>query len=211
MRLGMLIIRGLVALEGGEHAAARAHLLEALALAVSSEDPLATAQVIEYVAALASCVGQAAVALRLAAAAEAARETLDVAASRLIESLPHLPLLHALRERWLPLLRQRVGTENARHWWAEGRALSLGQAVALAAAWPVPPAATVGRLTPRQHEVAVLVAQGLTNRQIAERLVVSERAAAAHVENILNKLGVSSRTQIAVWAAEHGLLAQRVD
>ena len=69
----------------------------------------------------------------------------------------------------------------------------------------------VGLLTLRQQEVAVLVAHGLTNRQIAERLVVSERAAAAHVENILNKLGVSSRTQIAVWASERGLLAQRAD
>jgi non-specific serine/threonine protein kinase len=58
-------------------------------------------------------------------------------------------------------------------------------------------------------EVAVLVAQGLTNRQIAERLVVTERAAAAHVEHILNKLGVGSRTQIAVWISERGLLAER--
>jgi DNA-binding NarL/FixJ family response regulator len=63
--------------------------------------------------------------------------------------------------------------------------------------------------TPRQREVAALIAQGLTNRQIAERLVVTERAAAAHVENILDKLGVSSRAQIAVWASEHGLLTAR--
>jgi DNA-binding NarL/FixJ family response regulator len=69
----------------------------------------------------------------------------------------------------------------------------------------------VGALTPRQKEVAILVGQGLTNRQIAERLVVSERAAAAHVENILNKLGVGSRTQIAVWASERKLLAKTVD
>ena len=64
-------------------------------------------------------------------------------------------------------------------------------------------------LTPRQQEVAVLVGQGLTNRQIAERLLVSERAAAAHVEHILDKLAVGSRAQIAVWASERGLLAPR--
>ena len=66
-------------------------------------------------------------------------------------------------------------------------------------------------LTTRQQEVAVLIAQGLTNRKIAERLVVSERAVAAHVANILNRLGVSSRTQIAVWTSERGLLAKPAD
>ena len=54
-----------------------------------------------------------------------------------------------------------------------------------------------------------LIAQGLTSHQIAERLVVTERTAAAHVERILDKLGVSSRAQIAVWVSEHGLLATR--
>jgi len=44
---------------------------------------------------------------------------------------------------------------------------------------------------------------------IAERLIVTERAAAAHVENILDKLGISSRAQIAVWASEHGPLTAR--
>ncbi|MBZ4014741.1 LuxR C-terminal-related transcriptional regulator [Streptomyces purpurogeneiscleroticus] len=58
---------------------------------------------------------------------------------------------------------------------------------------------TMGRppaLTNRERQVAALVAEGLTNRQIAERLVVSKRTADAHVEHILNKLGLTSRTQI---------------
>jgi DNA-binding NarL/FixJ family response regulator len=54
--------------------------------------------------------------------------------------------------------------------------------------------------------VAVLVAEGLTNRQIADRLVVTQRAAGAHVEHILDKLAVGSRAQIAVWVANSGLL-----
>ncbi len=64
-------------------------------------------------------------------------------------------------------------------------------------------------LTSRQQEVAVLVAQGLTNRQIGNRLTITPRAAAAHVEHILDKLGVASRTQIGVWVAERGLLTTR--
>ena len=52
-------------------------------------------------------------------------------------------------------------------------------------------------LTPREHEVAELVAQGLTNREIAERLVLSERTAQNHVQHILIKLSLSNRSQIA--------------
>ncbi|POX37718.1 LuxR family transcriptional regulator [Streptomyces sp. Ru73] len=54
-----------------------------------------------------------------------------------------------------------------------------------------------GPLTPREREVAGLVTEGLTNRQIAERLVISKRTADAHVDHILTKLGITSRTQVA--------------
>ena len=64
----------------------------------------------------------------------------------------------------------------------------------------------LGALTPRQREVAALVAGGLTNAQIAERLVLTPGTAANHVEHILRTLGFRSRTQVAVWAAERGLL-----
>lgn len=57
-------------------------------------------------------------------------------------------------------------------------------------------------LTAREREVAALVAEGLTNRQIAERLVISERTAETHVEQIRNKLGFRSRAQIAGWVAQ---------
>ena len=60
-------------------------------------------------------------------------------------------------------------------------------------------------LSRREAEVAALVAQGLTNRQIAEKIIVTESTAAKHIEHILNKLGLTSRTQIAMWAAEKGL------
>jgi DNA-binding CsgD family transcriptional regulator len=56
-------------------------------------------------------------------------------------------------------------------------------------------------LTRREREVATLVAQGLTNREIATRLFISERTAESHVEQIRGKLGVHSRVQIANWVA----------
>jgi WD40 repeat protein/DNA-binding CsgD family transcriptional regulator/transcriptional regulator with XRE-family HTH domain len=67
--------------------------------------------------------------------------------------------------------------------------------------------ASVGRLTPREQEVATLVARGLTNRQIAERLVIVEGTADRHVSNILSKLTFRSRAQLAAWAVEQGLLS----
>lgn len=54
-------------------------------------------------------------------------------------------------------------------------------------------------LTPRQLEVAALVAEGLSNRQIAERLVIAERSAESHVERILTRLDFRSRAQVAAW------------
>ena len=58
----------------------------------------------------------------------------------------------------------------------------------------------------REHEVVALVAQGRTNQQIATRLGVTERTARTHVSNILAKLGLTSRTQAAMWAAREGLV-----
>ena len=62
-----------------------------------------------------------------------------------------------------------------------------------------------GGLTPREREVAGLIAQGHSNRAAAAALVVSERTVESHVANILSKLGLTSRTQIVAWAIEKGL------
>jgi DNA-binding NarL/FixJ family response regulator len=56
-------------------------------------------------------------------------------------------------------------------------------------------------------EVASLVAQGLTNRQIGERLIITPGTAGVHVEHILDKLGFQSRVQIAAWTASGGRLS----
>ncbi|PRY40495.1 regulatory LuxR family protein [Umezawaea tangerina] len=70
------------------------------------------------------------------------------------------------------------------------------------------PRAAAGELTPREHEVAAAVGRGLTNRQIAVELYLSERTAQNHVQHILSKLGFTSRSQIATWIADpaHGRL-----
>jgi DNA-binding NarL/FixJ family response regulator len=60
-------------------------------------------------------------------------------------------------------------------------------------------------LTPREREVAALLAEGLTNAALAERLFISPRTAAVHVSNILSKLGMGSRTEVATWAVREGL------
>jgi DNA-binding NarL/FixJ family response regulator len=57
-------------------------------------------------------------------------------------------------------------------------------------------------LTRREREVAALLAEGLTNREIASRLVISERTARTHVSNLLRKLRLNSRTQAALWATK---------
>jgi DNA-binding CsgD family transcriptional regulator/Tfp pilus assembly protein PilF len=68
-----------------------------------------------------------------------------------------------------------------------------------------------GGLSAREREVAALVAQGKSNREIAACLVVSERTAEAHVSNILGKLGFTTRAQIAAWAVEKGLTTTSAD
>ncbi|WP_336212667.1 ATP-binding protein [Nonomuraea sp. LPB2021202275-12-8] len=57
-------------------------------------------------------------------------------------------------------------------------------------------------LTPRETEIAQLVAQGMTNKEIAASLVIAQRTAEGHIEHILSKLGFHSRAQIAVWVGE---------
>jgi DNA-binding NarL/FixJ family response regulator len=60
-------------------------------------------------------------------------------------------------------------------------------------------------LTPRESEVLVLVRHGLANKQIARRLGISERPVKAHLTSVFASIGVSDRTQAAVWAERRGL------
>jgi DNA-binding CsgD family transcriptional regulator len=71
------------------------------------------------------------------------------------------------------------------------------------------PAPAAGRLSPREVEVLNLIAAGETNKAIAAALVISEHTVARHVQNMLQKLGFSSRASLAAFAVEHGLAGRR--
>jgi DNA-binding CsgD family transcriptional regulator len=107
------------------------------------------------------------------------------------------------------LLRERLGDARFEAAFAEGASYSLEQALAAALgeapARQAPTAArsaVPGTLTRREWEIAELIAQGLSNKEIADRLVISRRTAETHVENILTKLGFRSRVQVSRWIAE---------
>lgn len=99
----------------------------------------------------------------------------------------------------------------------KGRDLEFDEAVALAlrrSARSRPPSPVPTHepgLTSRELEIAELVAKGLSNREIAATLVISPRTAEKHVEKILTKLGLSSRTQVGVWVATGNAAAQQGD
>ncbi|NIH87783.1 LuxR C-terminal-related transcriptional regulator [Amycolatopsis granulosa] len=99
--------------------------------------------------------------------------------------------------------RNALGGEAFEQEYARGAAMSFENAVAFALderrTRTAPATSSRHPLTTREKEIAGLVAKGLSNRQIAGRLVISQRTAESHVEHILAKLGFSSRTQIAAW------------
>lgn len=110
--------------------------------------------------------------------------------------------------------RVRLGDRRAQAAWDHGQAMTEQQARDYAFGSidvVAPPASGAGPLTRREREVAAMVASGLTNKQIAERLFISERTAEGHVERIRNKLSVRSRTEVATWAVVHGLIRSDLD
>jgi non-specific serine/threonine protein kinase len=125
------------------------------------------------------------------------------------------PLWVAAIAQALEPARQALGADAASRAWTQGTGMALEEAVAFAlgspseekdtrqtAKMPTDPLA----LTRREQGIATLVAEGLSNRQIAGKLFISKRTAETHIQHILNKLGVNSRSQIAVWAVRQQLI-----
>jgi predicted ATPase/DNA-binding NarL/FixJ family response regulator len=205
-----MVARGLGHLDlmQGRHDAARAHFAEAVELSGDLGDRRGVAAALEGLAVLAAAQGYTRRAMRLAGAAAGLRAAIGA---------PCPPVESESLTGQLRPAQGLLGVEAAAAW-AEGEALTLDQMIAYALAADEPPATagaktsaparhpTAPLLTRREHEVAALVARGLTNRQIADELVISERTADTHVTHILSKLGFTSRAQVAAWAAEHGLL-----
>jgi non-specific serine/threonine protein kinase len=116
------------------------------------------------------------------------------------------PTMGRFQDRCDEQLRKSLGIREVAASRKRGAAMSREGAAAFALDEQPPASAPaegeLAKLTKREREVAALVAQGLTNKAIAESLVVSQRTAQGHVENILMKLGFNSRAQIATWMTQ---------
>jgi predicted ATPase/DNA-binding CsgD family transcriptional regulator len=174
---------------------ALALLKESLALAYEIGHRLLTVRRLED---LASLQAQAEVTAQLLGASEVLRDAFGLKRGSSSEAMVSATAVIA---------RERLGSAAFEAAWNQGRAMTPGEAVALALGRSAPaPTAHAGRpggLTDREVQIVWEIVNGLTNRQIAEKLEISQRTVDAHVQNILNKLGVEKRTQIAVWASRH--------
>lgn len=188
-------------LDRGDVPAARAALAEGIPLAADVGDRWFVQIGLGACIGLAAKTGRPRLALRLAGAADAYRDANEF-------SLP-VPIAEII-DRWLAPARASAGA--AAGWqFAEGRRLTPEKAVELALRSEPEEAQGPGprrTLTPREAEVAALVARGLTNREIAAQLFLSVRTVEVHVDHILTKLGYHTRTQLAARAHEEGLLPE---
>jgi predicted ATPase/DNA-binding SARP family transcriptional activator/DNA-binding CsgD family transcriptional regulator len=188
-----------------DHERARELLQEGLVHAAEAGNETNVAYCLEGLAAIAASEGSLARAGRLWGAAEALLEEIEVTA------YIYAPDRSAYQDR-VSAARAQLDEAAWQAAWSEGQEMTPEQAVGyalsedverepltlLVAAPEQPPPADepTERLTAREQDVALLVGRGLTNRQIAQELSISEHTVANHVRNILKKLGLRSRTQI---------------
>ena len=193
---------GRLASSQGDHARAAPLLRQALILWRDLGDLRDVGVGLDGLALAAAAQGQLGRAARLFGAATAVRERPGLTAN---------PIWEDDHARAVDATRASLGEARFVAAWEEGRGLPLERAIemALGSADPDPPVPAVdaeaARLSRREREVAALIARGYSTRAIAEELAIGARTVEAHVMAIFNKLGVSSRAQVAVWAVDHGL------
>jgi len=194
----------------GYGALARGDLQQAASLFLESADTYraigndrrGVADSVTGLACTASAGGHLDLAARLFGSVEAALEQLG---TRL------MPTNQIEFERGLDMLRASMDADRLAQQSAIGRDLTLDDAVESARVLAASSQAPLGLglrpdgLTPRELEVAVLLARGLSNRELAEELVITEKTAKNHVQRVLDKLGVRSRAQVASRAEQLGL------
>ncbi len=178
-----------------EHPAQALMLLEeSLALSYEIGHRWLTASGLEDLAGVLASSDRAEVAAKLLGASESLRDAFGFARSVSLQTA-----VGAARERLGPAAFETAYTK--------GRAMTADEAVALALGRSAPARVErvhpPGGLTGREIQIVLDVARGLTNREIAERLGISQRTVDAHVQNIRNKLGMERRAQIAAWASTH--------
>ncbi len=186
---------GRLARRSGRASRAAELLAEATEMFRAEYDPRSVALCLNEVAALRQSQGDAETATRLLAAAEGLRES--AGASLTGVERREFEETRSILTAALPAHRLEALSR-------EGRRLTL-EAAAEAAIAAAGGRRGPGALTPREHEVAALIAQGASNRAIARRLRVAERTVVSHIEHIMNKLAVNSRAEIAAWAVRAGL------
>ncbi|CAA9286241.1 MAG: Adenylyl cyclase class-3/4/guanylyl cyclase / Disease resistance domain-containing protein / Tetratricopeptide repeat-containing protein / Transcriptional regulator, LuxR family [uncultured Chloroflexi bacterium] len=194
----MLINQGLVALAERTPGVARPLFTEALRIAHTIDDRVAQSLTIAALGCHAASSGHARRAAQLFGAAETVRTG---AGARIVGVLA--PLVSEARQAATAALgaskfqlELTVGQQLNRR---GAIALALGEPAHVAAEVPTAGPADTAPLGARESEVAQLVAEGLSNKQTGARLFISERTVESHVRSILNKLGFSSRAQIAGW------------
>jgi ATP/maltotriose-dependent transcriptional regulator MalT len=196
----------------GDHAAARALYEESLAIAKKWNYKLHIASYLEGLASVVVVQGEPAWAAQLWGAAKAVRDAMGA---------PLPPVERADYERSAATARSRLGEEAFSSAWTEGRTMTLEQVLAAqrpvtmpppipaepSTAPPVPKAPTYpDELTAREVEVLRFVAQGLTDAQVAEKLVISPRTVNTHLTSIYAKIQVSSRSAATAYALAHHLV-----
>ncbi|MFQ6398022.1 protein kinase domain-containing protein [Nocardia sp. KC 131] len=194
-----LWIRGLLELIHGELDRAETDLREAIEIKRAFHDTLGLAHAFETLAWTAAAEGDAERAATLFGGASMLWHTIG-------------PLLHgsvhllAHRDRFEKMARKAIGNTEFEAAVRRGSTLTTEETIALALREQPQPAPEAPRpaptLTRREREVADLVAQGMSNKEIAATLVISRRTAEHHVEKVLTKLGFVNRAQIARWVAE---------
>jgi predicted ATPase/DNA-binding CsgD family transcriptional regulator len=187
---------GMVGMMTGDLNATRSGFAEALQVALLFDNRLAEYYGLACLGWHAANSGQARTAARLFGAAEAL--AMQTGADMLG---PAVPMLAEAKEATIAAL----GASAFESEFMAGKRLSRETALRLAlgesdgvGSQPTD-ASFAGPLAKREVEVGRLVAEGLSNKQIAARLFISDRTVAAHVSNIMNKLGLNSRAQIAAW------------
>ncbi len=193
----MLLNLGSAALLAGDLAESEPLFAEALRIARQLDDRVAQFYLLAAFGCQAAQAGRARLAARLIGAAEAER------AGAGANVMPFLApvLVRAAESAAAALGPARFAAESdaGRHLGRQAAIeLALGEAPAGSGDNQAEPAG-LGPLAAREADVARLVAEGLTNKQIGARLFISERTVDSHVRSILNKLGFSSRAQIAAW------------